>query len=235
VTIAAPDMDVGPDEDVTPLFDRFVFVQSRRGYRFGIDAVLLARHVLAGPHGPGLEVGAGSGVVSVLLAGWGFAGPLTAIEIQPAMADRARRNAAANGVADRVAVIRADARDPAALPAGARFARIFSNPPFFKAGSGRANPDPERATARHEKTLDMDALLDLVRDRLAPDGVASVLYPAAREGEVLARASARPLSVVRVVPAIPAPGAEAEVVLLDLVHGRGRVCVHDGPVPMQGR
>jgi len=224
---------VAPGEDLSPLFGRFAFVQSVRGYRFGVDAVLLARHVLAGPHGPALEVGTGCGVIAVLLTGWGFRGHVTAVEVQPALADRARRNVASNGVSDRVTIVEADALDGSSLPPGVRFTRVLSNPPFYAAGTGRPNPDRERAAARHELRLDMGRLLGLVRDRLAPDGLASLLYPAAREAEAFAGAAARGLSVVRIVPALPAPGAAPEVVLLDLAHGSGRLCVQGEPVLMR--
>ena len=89
------DFPLSPDEDLTVLFDRLAFAQARRGWRFGIDAVLLARHVAAGPCGDTLEVGTGCGVVAILLADGGFAGPIVTVESQPALADRARRSAGA--------------------------------------------------------------------------------------------------------------------------------------------
>ena len=224
----------GPDEDLTPLFDRFVFVQSRRGYRFGIDAVLLARHVLQGPGGPALEVGTGCGVVSILLAGFGYQGPITAVEVQPAMADRARRNVVANKVQDQVTVVEADVREFARL-CTTPFARIFSNPPYHRLGSGNINKDPERAIARHEKCLDVDAILALLESHLAPDGLASLLYPKSREAEIFAKVKAHGMSVVRLCPALPAPGAPPEVLILDIAPIPGQPCVVAPPVLMLGR
>jgi tRNA1Val (adenine37-N6)-methyltransferase len=208
-------------EDLAVLEDRFVLAQARRGFRFGIDAVMLARHVLERPGGALLEVGAGCGVVSILLAGHGWPGPVVALEVQPALADRARRNVAANGLQDRVRVVEGDARDHRALLGPGTFDRIVSNPPFWRLGTGRRNPDPERERARHEVLLDLPALVALAGERLAPGGVATVLYPPERLPEVEAAAAAAGLAVAGVTPLVPRPGAAAELLLLDLAAGGG--------------
>jgi tRNA1Val (adenine37-N6)-methyltransferase len=209
------------DEDLSILFNRFQFAQARTGWRFGIDAVVLARHVLGGPGGNTLEIGTGCGVISILLAGWGWAHPITAVEIQPALADRARRNIVANKVDDQVLVIEGDANDPVILGAGRKFDRIFSNPPFHKVGSGRMNPDPERAAARHELFMNMSNLLDVIAGRLTPSGLATVLYPFERLDDLIERAAASRLSPVRTTNALPAPGEPPHLVLVDLMPGLG--------------
>lgn len=212
-----------PDEDVSVLFD-LAFVQSRTGWRFGIDALLLARHLATGPAAlpPSardarlLEIGTGCGVVAVLAARWGFPGAIVAVERQPALADRARRNVAAAGLSDRVRVLHADA---AALPDdGMRFERIASNPPFHRRGSGRVNPDPERRDARHESTLDMEGLFALAAARLAPGGLASFLYPAARCDQAVAAARRAGLSVAGITPCAHGPDAAPRVVIIDACH-----------------
>jgi tRNA1Val (adenine37-N6)-methyltransferase len=210
-----------PDEDLSVLQERFVFAQARHGWRFGVDALLLAGHVREGPPGDLLEVGAGCGVVAVLLAGQGWAGRIVAMEVQPDLADRARRNVAANGLGDRVQVVEGDARRHRELLPPGTFDRVVSNPPFWALGTGRRNPDPEREAARHEVLLDMASLLDLVRQRLAPGGLATVLYPAERLADVEAQAARAGLSVVGVTAFVPADGRPAEVVAVDLRPGTG--------------
>ena len=218
-----PAPPVLPGEDLSTL-EGFVFVQSARGWRFGFDAVMLARHVFDGPQGDLLEIGTGCGVVAVLLAGRGWKGRIVAVEIQPALADRARRNVQANGVAGLVTVLQGDAcRHADLLPPG-RFQRVVANPPCWRLGSGRTNPDPERAGARHEFHIDARRLCGVLRERLAPEGLASLLYPPERLPDVLKAADAAGLSVVRRADLLPATGRPPEVVLLDLAHGRGRPC-----------
>lgn len=225
------------DEDVAVLFG-LGFVQSRAGWRFGIDALLLARHLSHGPaQVPGgdrafrmLEVGTGCGVVSILAVAWGFPGRIDAVECQPALADRARRNVAAAGMDDRILVVQADAA--ALTDDGTRFDRIASNPPFHRRGHGRPNPDPERCLARHESSLDMAGLFALAADRLAPDGLLSVMYPASRLEAARLAASRAGLIVVGVTPCGHGADGPTRVVILDAAFpGRGSERLHPR-VPM---
>jgi tRNA1Val (adenine37-N6)-methyltransferase len=208
--------DVLPGEDVAVLEDRFRFVQAQRGWRFGIDAVMLAKHVLEGPHGDLLEIGTGCGVVAILLAGWGWTGKIVAVEIQPALADRARRNVLANGVGDAVTIIEGDARCLPDYLGKAAFRRVVSNPPYWRLGTGRTNPDPERAAARHELLMNVASLLRIARQRLSPDGVASILYPPERMSDVSRAAAEEGLVVTGTVDLLGTKGRPPEVVLLDL-------------------
>ncbi len=210
-----------PDEDLAVLFG-LGFVQSRTGWRFGIDALLLARHVACAPASPDqivhcrrmLEIGTGCGVVSILAATWGFPGPIVAVERQPALADRALRNIAAAEMGNRIKVVEADA---AHLPDdGLRFDRIVSNPPFHRRGTGRVNPDPERQAARHESTLDMEGLFTLTAARLATGGLASFLYPAARQDDATAAAQRTGLAIMGITPCGNGPDGAARVVIIDL-------------------
>jgi len=222
-------------EDLTVMEDRFVFVQAERGWRFGFDSVLLARRVFDGPHGDAMEVGAGCGVISVLLAGWGWSGDIVAVEVQPALADRAARNVLANGVGDSVTVLERDIRDLGPCLGSRRFARVFGNPPFHRVGSGRLNPDGERAAARHELLLDMETLLAVTRERLLPDAVATFLYPVARMPEIRAISERLALGIEAIVEVLPGPDREAELVLVDLRHGPVRTPGRGVPIDMRGR
>jgi len=210
-------------EDLTVLADRWLFVQAVRGYRFGIDAVLLARYAsgLVGSHVPEsasvLDIGAGCGVVGLILADLCPRVTVTGIEIQTAQADRARRNVALNGLEERVTIRTGDVREFAAT--GARFDLVVSNPPFYRAGSGRVNPDGERAVARHEISLDMDGLLEAVSRLMAPGGRAVVLYPAERLSECVLAAGRHGLAGVELVPLLPRPGAQPESFLVGLAEG----------------
>jgi tRNA1Val (adenine37-N6)-methyltransferase len=70
--------------------------QPRRGYRFSVEAVLLARFAAARPAARVLELGAGCGVVALIYAALARPREVVAIEIQPALAALIARNAAFN-------------------------------------------------------------------------------------------------------------------------------------------
>jgi FkbM family methyltransferase len=116
--------------------------QPRRGYRAGLDAVLLAA---AAPVVPGrgqtvLDVGAGVGVVGLAVARRIRDARLTMIERDPALAALARANVQRNGLSDRVRVLEADVSrrlgDLGELSARAdSFDHVLANPPYHVEGS----------------------------------------------------------------------------------------------------
>lgn len=154
-----------------------VFWQPANGYRFSMDSVLLAAFAPLAA-GPVCDLGAGCGVLAVLLAARGPAGPFTAVEIDPDLAECCRRNFAEAGLAG--AVLEGDLAAAAAeLPAGG-FDLLLCNPPFFAPGSGRLPPQPGRARARHGLALDDGDLFAAAARLLPKGGRLALCWPPAR-------------------------------------------------------
>src|SRR5512146_1622721 len=110
--------------------------QPRRGYRFSVEAVLLARFAAARPAARVLELGAGCGVVALIYAALARPREVVAMEIQPALAALIARNASLNGLG-MVRAVCADLRSRGALDAAAGFDLVLANPPFRARQSGR--------------------------------------------------------------------------------------------------
>lgn len=73
-------------------------LQKEQGFRFGMDAVLLSSFVRAESRDRCADFGTGTGILPLLLAGMGRAKSVDAFEIQPDMADMARRSVLLNGL-----------------------------------------------------------------------------------------------------------------------------------------
>lgn len=163
-------------------------VQRRGGYRFAVDALLLAGFAAAEgveAGGPLLELGAGSGVVSFLLARqWGL-GPVEALELQPAVYGRLERGVVLNGCEGRVVPRLGDLRQARELWAGGGFAHVVSNPPYRPVRSGVRSPDTERALSREEVACSAAEVVAAARHVLRPGGRVSLVYPVVRLPEVL--------------------------------------------------
>src|SRR5260370_41357686 len=71
-------------------------IQPKQGYRFSVEAILLGRFVRASTRERVLELGAGCGVISIMIASIYHAREVVAIEIQPDLAELIARNAALN-------------------------------------------------------------------------------------------------------------------------------------------
>lgn len=161
------------------LRDRVALLQAKRGYRTSIDSLLLAAvaaEALAGsPPSALLDLGAGSGLVSLLL---GLAWPetrLRLVELQPILASRALRNLALNGLGGRCEVIVHDLGDGA--PATPLAPLVVSNPPYFRGERGTLPPDDERRRAHYESSAPLEAFCRVAADAVAPGGLVAVVYP----------------------------------------------------------
>jgi tRNA1Val (adenine37-N6)-methyltransferase len=139
-----------------------------------------------------LDIGAGTGLLSLMLAQRHETARIYAVELDANAATQAAENVADSIFARRVEVIQADARH---FEASARYQLIVSNPPFFKASL--KGPDAARNAARHDESLDVNTLFALVARMLDEDGAFALLMPAAEAGEILQTAAARGFACVQ--------------------------------------
>lgn len=157
--------------------------QPARGYRAGMDAVLLAAAVPARPGESALELGCGAGA-AILCLGTRVPGlALAGLEIQPAYAALARANAGLNGLL--LEVIPGDVEAPPRDLRARAFDHVLLNPPYFdRAASTRAR-DGGRDLA-HGGAAPLAAWLALAARRLRPGGTLSLIQRVARLPELLA-------------------------------------------------
>lgn len=167
---------------------RLQLFQPAHGPRVSLDALLLADFARYAGVGPLLDLGCGTGVIALALA---VAEPrlrAVGIELQPDLAELARRNCALNGVAERVEIVTGDIARAHALPlAPSSFERVVTNPPFFRA---RPAPRAERAVARHEIACTLADVLAAARRFVRPRGRVHLVYPAETLAELLAAVTA---------------------------------------------
>lgn len=164
------------------IYDRdTVIAQRRDGYRFSIDALLLSW--FATEQAPArvtrsLDLGAGSGVVSILLKRRGLNGVIDAVERQNSLFSLLVRNISLNRLDAFVFPILKDIRRLRDI--NERYDLVCFNPPYRSADSGRAAPDKERAAARHELFGALDDFLRIGKLALKKKGRLFFVYPAER-------------------------------------------------------
>ncbi len=193
--------------------------QSRTGYRFSLDALLLAHFATVKRRDRIVDLGAGNGPIALLLSHLHPLASLTGLEVQPAMAERAKRSVAINLLDDRVAIVVGDLREIAALLAASSCDVVVSNPPFRPASSGRISPNREKQIARHEIKGDLHNFLAAAAYLLRPKGRLALIYSAERAVELLVslrRAGVEPKRL-RWVHSFAADGAL--LVLVEAVKG----------------
>ena len=159
-------------------------VQPRTGYRFSIDAVLLADFARAEPGDSVVDLGAGCGVIGLALARRLGRGRLISVEIQHRLAECARLNTQNNPTGVETVVLEMDWRDLSPEMISGRVDSVVSNPPYRKLGSGRVNLDQEEALARHEFKGDLASMIEAAKRVLKLKGLLFVVYPADRLGDL---------------------------------------------------
>lgn len=164
------------DEEKSTLskLGELILEQPGDGYRFNIDSVLLADFATL-KKGRVADLGAGSGILGILLRKRGHNGPFVGVEIDATAARCCHNNYARHGIEG--LVINQDLCLPHPELPRQGFMQIIANPPYGRPGTGRINPDPARARARHELALEDGALWARAGELLQPGGVLPAACP----------------------------------------------------------
>ena len=138
------------DETLTRVNDNIELIQKKDGLTFGTDAYLLSAYMREGRSSTAVDFGCGTGIISLLCAARGKFGKIYAVDVQAEFCDVARRNCEHNGF-ENIEVIHSDVRE-LKLESDV----VFTNPPYMKVTSGRANESSAKNIARHEVCGDIN-------------------------------------------------------------------------------
>src|ERR1019366_1956050 len=169
----------------TILDGRIALIQPRNFYRFSDEAILLGRFARASTRERVLELGAGCGVVSIMIAALYRPRQVVAIKVQPPLAAMIARSAAINGL-ESVNAVCADLRSKRiAGVESASFDLVVANPPYRAAAAGRENPDHGRRLARGESTAVLGDFVAAARRYARRGGRVAFVFTARRSAELI--------------------------------------------------
>lgn len=189
-------MDPKPaeDESLDAFFHgRIQVLQKKKGYRFSIDAPLLADFIRTEENDQILELGTGSGIISLLLSLKPFR-HITGLEIQDSLFDLAKRNVRLNALQDRITILNCDLTTYASSQ---KYDLIFSNPPYMACGRGNVSESREKAIAKHELKCDISDIMRKTAELLDAQGRACFVFPESRRAAFFAAFNSRGLQVRR--------------------------------------
>jgi tRNA1(Val) A37 N6-methylase TrmN6 len=207
---------------------RLQIYQPRKGYRAGVDPVLLAAATPASPGQSVLELGCGGGVASFCLAARVAGLSLAGVEVQGFYADLARRNAVENGM--EMKVFETDLRHLPGAVKEQTFDHVIANPPYYERHRSTPAEDVGRDVALAGETPLVD-WIDTATRRLKPKGYLTMIQKADRLPDMLAACDNR-LGSLRVRPVQPRPGRAAELVILQARKGGRAAFVLEEPLVM---
>ena len=190
-------------------------IQSREGYRFSLDAVLLSFFPELVEVRKVVDLGTGNGVIPLLLSVRSPHVKIYGVEIQDSMVDRAKRTISYNKLQNRIEIMQGDIREIEKTICPQRADLVISNPPFWKKGQGKINTNSERAIARHELRVEMPEIVKAAAYSLKPEGSFCLIHRANRLPEIIAAFSRNRLAVNRLRMVHSHINREAKMILIE--------------------
>ncbi len=208
------------------LFDGGLYCrQHQNGYRFSIDPVLLAHFVRLAKDEKILDLGAGCGVIGLILlyrAGRKIQN-LTAFELQSGLVQLIRENIELNHFQNLMNVVEGDLREIQHYLKPESFSTVVCNPPFYVAGSGRVSTEKESVIARHQVACTLKEIIAAAAMAVQNKGRVYLVYPAEGMGSLFSLLPKHQLTVKRVqfIYSYPDNKMAARLLLLEAVKNGG--------------
>lgn len=159
--------------------------QHGSGYRFSLDAVLLAHHASPSLNDTVLDLGTGCGIIPLILAYRYPKIKVYGIEVQTELADIATLNIAENHMENRITIYCKDLKRLKQDMTSGPVDLVVTNPPYRKVKSGRLNPDQQRAVAKHEIKATLFDVVETAHRMLQTSGRFVIIYPAERMADII--------------------------------------------------
>ena len=219
-TCALPIFPIYSDEIIDDLqYKGLKLIQKKNGFRFGVDAVLLADFADVRKTDRVIDLGTGTGIIAVLLAGKSGAASVTGLEIQPDIAEMAQRSVKLNALEDRVKIINGDLRECAGYLGTAGFNVVVTNPPYMNLGGGLLNPSDTKAVSRHEIMCNLDDIATVSSRLLLPGGLFFMVHRPDRLVDVVYHMRCRGIEPKYIRFVHPSPYKKANLMLIKGMKG----------------
>ncbi|MEE0421773.1 MAG: tRNA1(Val) (adenine(37)-N6)-methyltransferase [Lachnospiraceae bacterium] len=197
----------------------YKIIQNEKTFCFGMDAVLLSGYACVKEGERVLDLGTGTGIIPILLAGKTRGRHFTGLEIQHTSAEMALRSVAYNHLEDRIAIVEGDIREADKYFAPASFDVVTSNPPYMTGRHGLVNPDEAKAIARHEICCTLEELIAQAARLLRVGGRFYLVHRPFRLAEIISKLVEYKLEPKRMKLVYPFVDKEPNMVLIEALRG----------------
>ncbi len=177
-----------PDERLEDLQNHGLkILQKKRGFRFGMDSILLKDFVRVKANEHVADLGTGSAVLPILLSVKQPSARFSAFEWQPDIADMAARSVKMNGLKHRITVYCDDLRNAALHLGKASVQAVVCNPPYGKKDKILLSESENKRLSRHETDCEIGDILKAAEMILKNQGRMYLVFPAQRMLELFDR------------------------------------------------
>ncbi len=194
-------------------------IQNPAKFKFTIDAFILAGFIAPRPRHQIIDLGAGSGVLPLLIAGSREIAKIYGLEIQPELVSMARRSVHLNKLDHKITILGGDLRDlPVSLKPNS-FDYVISNPPFFQVRQGIVSENEALAKAKFEIGCTLEDVIKAAAKLVKANGKVAVIYPAGRLPDLMLTVDKFHLNPVRLRFVYPKPATNSNLLLLEAKPG----------------
>ncbi|MDO4484601.1 MAG: methyltransferase [Clostridia bacterium] len=220
-----------PDERLDDLqLGHMKIIQKTKGFRFGMDAVLLSDFAAIKPYHTVADFGTGTCILPLLLLGREKGSRFYAIELQPQIADMAQRTVAMNQLEDKISVHAVSVEQCHQVIAPGSLDDIICNPPYGMPGTTLLNPMEERSVARHQTEEGLLGWFKQAHRLLKGKGRLFMIYPAPRMLEVMNLLTRAHLEPKRIRAIHPYAHKAANLVMIEAMKDARPMLTIDPPL-----
>ena len=206
-------------------------IQNKEGFCFGIDSVLLsdfAKNIKK--DSVVVDIGTGTGIISILLSKKAEIKKIYGIEIQEEVADMAKRSIKLNDLQDKIQIINKNIKNIFEEIEPNKIDAIVTNPPYMKLNTGAKNEEIKKLISRHEVECNLEDIIKISYKLLKSKGEFYMVHRAERIVDILYNLRKYKLEPKEIRFIHSKVGKEPNLVLIKAVKDAGEHLIIDTPL-----
>lgn len=225
------DIELKIDESIDDLqLEGLQLIQKQRGFRFGVDAVLLSHFANVRSKHRVIDLCTGTGIVPFLIYGKYKPTEVIGLEIQDDMVEMAIRSSKLNDTEETVKFQCADLKDMSIIKSLGRFDVLTVNPPYKLNSAGILNPDDKLAIARHEIMCTLEDVIKSAKVLLKDNGRMFIVHRPERLADIFGLMRKYNIEPKRVQMVHPNVNKAANIVLVEGQRDGGAFLKWEAPI-----
>lgn len=178
-------VNINNDESIDDLqLNGLRLIQKEKGFRFGVDAVLLSHFANIKKKHRVIDLCTGTGIVPFLVHGKYRPQEVLGLEIQEDMVEMANRSSMLNNTEESIKFISGDLKDKKLIDSIGKFDVVTVNPPYKLNNAGIVNPEDKLAIARHEIMCTLEDVIIAARRLLKDNGRMFIVHRPERLADI---------------------------------------------------
>ncbi|GAA0117101.1 tRNA1(Val) (adenine(37)-N6)-methyltransferase [Clostridium senegalense] len=205
-------------------------IQKKEGFRFGVDAVMLANFSKVKRNHRVIDLCTGTGIIPFIISGKTECKNILGIEIQKEFVDMANRTSNLNNLNDKVKFLKGDLTNINMLKKIEKADVVTVNPPYKLFNSGIVNPTDRLAIARHEVCCNLEDVIVAARILLKDNGRFFMVHRPDRLADIFTVMRKHKIEPKRVRMVHPVPNKAPNIVLVEGQRDGGAFLKWDDPL-----